>query len=109
MCDFIIILFIEERVVFYLQIGNAYADAVSNIIGEVDYYWSHALFSDETYAMIHKNCNFSSDALSKKCNTALDKLVKKKKMGKSIPTTSMHGFAMILIAQLGPIMWSYLL
>lgn len=40
----------------------------------VDYYWTHALISDETIDAIHKYCNFSPDASNqtKQCEQALD-------------------------------------
>ena len=55
------------------QIGNAYVDHASNIMGQYQYYWNHALVSDETYAVIHSSCNFTSRDLSDKCWAAISK------------------------------------
>lgn len=42
--------------------------------GMYDYFWSHALVSDERHDNILKNCNFSSIAsVTKECNAALDR------------------------------------
>ncbi|KAK3025249.1 hypothetical protein RJ639_044597 [Escallonia herrerae] len=42
------------------QIGNAIIDDETTTMGKVDYYWSHALISDELYRGIISNCNYSS-------------------------------------------------
>lgn len=53
------------------QIGNAYVDQVYNDLGTYEYYWNHALISDETYSLIRSTCNFMSKVYDKKCNDAL--------------------------------------
>ncbi|KAK3025240.1 hypothetical protein RJ639_044588 [Escallonia herrerae] len=48
-----------------LLIGNALIDRITNIEGRLDYYWSHALISDDSYARAKLTCNFTSpDGLS---------------------------------------------
>ncbi|CAA0807557.1 Serine carboxypeptidase-like 40 [Striga hermonthica] len=44
-----------------IAIGNAYIDTADNGIGSLDYFWSHALISEDTYKGVKTNCNFSSD------------------------------------------------
>lgn len=55
----------------HFQIGNAYIDYVDQISGLYDYFWSHALLSDENHDAIVKYCNFSSSTTSEKCEKAL--------------------------------------
>jgi serine carboxypeptidase-like clade 2 len=43
-----------------LQVGNPYLDAYRNIKGAVDFFWTHAVMSDEVYANVTKNCDFDS-------------------------------------------------
>ena len=45
---------------FEFQIGNAYVDQLTQYSGSYDYYWSHALLSDEIHEGITINCNFSA-------------------------------------------------
>lgn len=62
---------------FMSQIGNAYVDFEANMKGTTEYYWSHALISDELYNKIISSCNFSSpSSASKKCNDYLDQIDK---------------------------------
>ncbi|CAK9154473.1 unnamed protein product [Ilex paraguariensis] len=42
-----------------IAIGNAYIDSLTTVIGGVDYYWTHALTSDEIHKGIVLTCNFS--------------------------------------------------
>ncbi|KAK4348789.1 hypothetical protein RND71_031544 [Anisodus tanguticus] len=52
-----------------IAIGNAYVDFEANMKGTTEYYWSHALISDELYNNIISTCNFSTpSSASKKCN-----------------------------------------
>lgn len=44
----------------FLQIGNALIDDGTHGKGMMDFFWSHALISDEIYQGILLNCNFSS-------------------------------------------------
>ncbi|KAL1811964.1 hypothetical protein ACET3Z_022029 [Daucus carota] len=43
-----------------IAIGNAYVDLITQYSGSFDYYWSHALLSDEIHEGITINCNFSA-------------------------------------------------
>ncbi|KAF5176497.1 Serine carboxypeptidase-like, partial [Thalictrum thalictroides] len=54
-----------------IAIGNAWIDDYTSVLGQYDYYWTHALNSDETNVAIHKNCD--SDVESPACYTATDK------------------------------------
>ncbi|KAL3515254.1 hypothetical protein ACH5RR_022156 [Cinchona calisaya] len=45
-----------------IAIGNAYVDVETQNSGTYDYYWTHALISDEIHQGIVSNCNFSSGA-----------------------------------------------
>ncbi|XP_006354958.1 putative serine carboxypeptidase-like 23 [Solanum tuberosum] len=58
-----------------IAIGNAYVDFEANMKGTTEYYWSHALISEELYNKIISTCNFSSpSSVSKKCNAYLDQI-----------------------------------
>lgn len=54
------------------QIGNAYVDVETQGSGTYDYYWTHALVSDEIHQGIVSNCNFSSGDPSDSCQTYMD-------------------------------------
>ncbi|KAK2991488.1 hypothetical protein RJ640_016523, partial [Escallonia rubra] len=45
-----------------IAIGNAYVDYETEYTGMYDYFWSHAIISDEIHNGITLNCNFTSDA-----------------------------------------------
>lgn len=55
-----------------VQIGNAWVDEDTGVLGIYDYLWSHALNSDETNAGIHKYCESGSgsgnSSSSSKCD-----------------------------------------
>ncbi|CAM0951735.1 unnamed protein product [Alopecurus aequalis] len=57
-------------------VGNPYLDDNRNIKGRVDFFWTHAVMSDEVYANVTKNCRFDSavetPSLEAACNGALD-------------------------------------
>ncbi|XP_068641251.1 serine carboxypeptidase 1-like [Aristolochia californica] len=53
-----------------IAMGNAYIDEDDAYQGTYDFYWSHALYSDETYEGIQKYCNFSD--VSSQCDTYLN-------------------------------------
>ncbi|KAJ6814831.1 serine carboxypeptidase-like 40 [Iris pallida] len=55
-----------------VAIGNGFVDHAGNLIGQIEFSWSHAQISDETHAAIRKECNFSSRTLSEQCRTALE-------------------------------------
>lgn len=44
------------------QIGNAYVDDETENAGMFNFFWTHALISDEIYEGIVSNCNFSEGA-----------------------------------------------
>ncbi|KAK1680719.1 hypothetical protein QYE76_041567 [Lolium multiflorum] len=53
----------NNRTIVNLQgilVGNPYLDMNRNIKGAVDYFWTHAVMSDEVYANVTKNCDFDS-------------------------------------------------
>ena len=54
-----------------MQIGNAWIDDNTGIMGRFDYFWTHALNSDETNAGIHQYCNFVTGNSSSKCDDYL--------------------------------------
>ncbi|KAK9715149.1 hypothetical protein RND81_06G146100 [Saponaria officinalis] len=56
-----------------IAIGNAWIDDATNTAGMYDYFWTHAMYSDETHAKIQKYCNFSDEVTSEECNNATDK------------------------------------
>ena len=61
--------------VFHLQIGNAYINDETDLAGILEYYWTHALISDEVHMGITLNCNFTVGAnISDTCGTYLDQI-----------------------------------
>ncbi|KAK6946142.1 Peptidase S10, serine carboxypeptidase [Dillenia turbinata] len=55
-----------------IAIGNAWIDYETGWKGLFDYFWTHALISDEINEGINKNCNFSSPATeTKECDAIL--------------------------------------
>lgn len=50
-----------------VQIGNAWIDDNTSEQGMYDYFWTHALNSDETHAGIQKYCDFVTGNLSNTC------------------------------------------
>ncbi|KAK1555214.1 hypothetical protein Q3G72_023482 [Acer saccharum] len=50
-----------------IAIGNAWIDDYNGTKGIYDYFWTHALNSDETNAGINKYCNFANDDQSITC------------------------------------------
>nr|XP_027100835.1 serine carboxypeptidase II-3-like [Coffea arabica]XP_027101298.1 serine carboxypeptidase II-3-like [Coffea arabica] len=55
-----------------IAIGNPYVDIETQGSGTYDYYWTHALISDEIHQGIFSNCNFSSGNTSDACQTNED-------------------------------------
>lgn len=43
------------------QIGNAWIDDATGSKGLYDYFWTHALNSDQTHELIEKYCDFASE------------------------------------------------
>lgn len=56
-----------------LQIGNALLDDETDQQGMIEYAWDHAVISDQLYAEIKRNCNFSNPAPSNACDISLGK------------------------------------
>ncbi|KAI8548712.1 hypothetical protein RHMOL_Rhmol07G0295300 [Rhododendron molle] len=54
-----------------IAIGNAYVDDTTTLQGTYDYYWTHALNSDETHAGITKYCDFVNGNLTSQCSEYL--------------------------------------
>ncbi|XP_076904593.1 serine carboxypeptidase 1-like [Bidens hawaiensis] len=50
-----------------MAIGNAWIDDTTSYEGMYDYYWTHALNSDETHAGIDKYCDYASGNFSDTC------------------------------------------
>ncbi|KAF5468318.1 hypothetical protein F2P56_012477 [Juglans regia] len=50
-----------------IAIGNAWIDDNTGILGIYDYFWTHALNSDDTNAGIHRYCDFDTGDFSSKC------------------------------------------
>lgn len=46
---------------YVFQVGNAWIDYETNNMGMYDYFWTHALNSDEYNAEIHAKCDFSNE------------------------------------------------
>ncbi|KAK1263251.1 Serine carboxypeptidase II-3 [Acorus gramineus] len=55
-----------------IAIGNAEIEEDTNTMARYEYFWTHAMNSDETYAAIHQFCNFSGVDYSMECYSALD-------------------------------------
>ncbi|KAK4477054.1 hypothetical protein RD792_016256 [Penstemon davidsonii] len=56
-----------------IAIGNAYIDYEDEMSGMYDYFWTHALISDEHHNAILNNCNFSTMAsVTEKCQESTD-------------------------------------
>ncbi|KAH7669235.1 Peptidase S10 serine carboxypeptidase protein, partial [Dioscorea alata] len=54
------------------MVGNAWMDDETDMIGMVNYAWSHAIISDELYQTIMTNCDFSNQNNSNNaCDTAI--------------------------------------
>lgn len=50
-----------------MQIGNALIDDNTSNQGIYDYYWTHALNSDETHAGITENCDYVNGNFTSQC------------------------------------------
>lgn len=61
-----------------IQLGNPETSYAEDWQGLVDYAWSHAVVSDETYSTIKRSCNFSSDDpwSNDYCSKAVDEVFK---------------------------------
>ncbi|XP_057953392.1 serine carboxypeptidase 1-like [Malania oleifera] len=58
-----------------ITIGNAWIDDATNIMGMLDYLWTHAMNSDETNKGIHSYCDFAnlSSSILTQCGRFLGK------------------------------------
>ncbi|GAU46151.1 hypothetical protein TSUD_401550 [Trifolium subterraneum] len=56
-----------------ISIGNAWIDDATGLQGLYDYFWTHALNSDQTHELIEKYCDFTTRNQSAICNNATDK------------------------------------
>ncbi|OMO74889.1 Peptidase S10, serine carboxypeptidase [Corchorus olitorius] len=64
-----------KPLVLWLNGGNAYIDFETSLKGGVDFYWTHALISDEMYSGIASNCDSSTLNFSSKiCLEFVDKV-----------------------------------
>ncbi|VVB14761.1 unnamed protein product [Arabis nemorensis] len=61
-----------------ILLGNPETSEAEDWKGWVDYAWSHAVISDETYGVISKFCNFSSNTTwdIKECKDGVDEVLK---------------------------------
>ncbi|XP_019230874.1 PREDICTED: serine carboxypeptidase II-3-like, partial [Nicotiana attenuata] len=69
---------IEPNLVINLQgiaTGNALIDDETTSTGSYDFYWTHALISDEVHEGIVLNCNFSAETTSEACNEYINQAV----------------------------------
>ncbi|KAL8097087.1 hypothetical protein AgCh_030258 [Apium graveolens] len=58
-----------------IAIGNAYIDEETQNKGTIDYFWSHAMISDEAREGIFLNCDFSPNVnVSETCETFLEQV-----------------------------------
>ncbi|KAL0912389.1 hypothetical protein M5K25_018357 [Dendrobium thyrsiflorum] len=55
-----------------IAVGNPYVYEDIGNKAEIDFLWGHSMISDETYAKILKNCNFSNPNQSTECINAID-------------------------------------
>ncbi|KAI4990041.1 hypothetical protein ZWY2020_038404 [Hordeum vulgare] len=68
----------NNRTIINLQgilVGNPYLDSNRNIKGAINYYWTHAVMSDEVYANITMNCDFDNvdgTYTNAACSSAVD-------------------------------------
>jgi Serine carboxypeptidase len=56
------------------KIGNAVINDDTDTSGMYDFFWTHALISDQAITAIHKNCNFSIDTGGPACSSALNSI-----------------------------------
>ncbi|KAE8668548.1 Serine carboxypeptidase 24 [Hibiscus syriacus] len=55
------------------MVGNAVTDNYYDSIGTVTYCWSHSMISDKTYKSIMKDCTFTEEKSSARCDVAAKK------------------------------------
>ncbi|KAH9309591.1 hypothetical protein KI387_037502, partial [Taxus chinensis] len=54
------------------MVGNAVTDDYYDYLGTVNYWWSHAMISDQTYQSILRTCNFRLEDTSSTCNSFIN-------------------------------------
>ena len=61
-----------------MQLGNPETSDAEDWSGMIDYAWSHAVISDETYKAIKASCDFNSSDpwRNKDCNQGIDEVLK---------------------------------
>ncbi|CAN8245078.1 unnamed protein product [Cochlearia groenlandica] len=64
-----------------ILLGNPLTSYAEDWIGWVDYAWSHAVISDETYGTIKRSCNFTSTTTweVQECKDGIDEILKQYK------------------------------
>jgi serine carboxypeptidase-like clade 2 len=69
---------INYPVCFFGQLGNPETSYAEDWLGMVDYAWSHAVISDETYKKIRRNCDFNSSDpwKNEECTQGVDEVLK---------------------------------
>ncbi|KAK7401171.1 hypothetical protein VNO78_12491 [Psophocarpus tetragonolobus] len=61
-----------------IAIGNAWIDSFTGSKGILDYFWTHALNSDQTHELIEKYCDFNSENVSEICSNAVRRALTEK-------------------------------
>ncbi|PWA63995.1 serine carboxypeptidase-like 32 [Artemisia annua] len=59
-----------------ILLGNPVTSDVEDLLGQIDYAWSHAVISDETYRTIRESCDFNSNDTwsNDNCSEAVDQV-----------------------------------
>lgn len=52
-----------------MQVGNAVTDNYYDNLGTVNYWWSHAMISDQTYHQLINTCDFHQQKESDECES----------------------------------------
>ncbi|CAL0318741.1 unnamed protein product [Lupinus luteus] len=52
-----------------IMVGNAVTDTYYDNLGTVNYWWSHAMISDQTYHQLMSTCDFHQQKESEQCET----------------------------------------
>ncbi|XP_042499155.1 serine carboxypeptidase-like 25 [Macadamia integrifolia] len=55
-----------------IMVGNAVIDHYYDSLGTIDFYWSHAMISDETHKETLSKCDFHNVTASSECKAILD-------------------------------------
>ncbi|KAH1141266.1 hypothetical protein GYH30_032497 [Glycine max] len=57
------------------MVGNAVINDITDIVGLVDYAWSHAIISNQVFAGLTRDCNFSIENQTRSCDLQIAKLL----------------------------------